>query len=147
MTDDSALPAEAFPLAIYSADRHATPDTVHAQESEQALMLWISGLMLSTPRSADDTRLHAAIDMSRAIARAAERHGAQLRAELERRDRERQADKAEAAVRAAEAARRHADTSPPGPGDTVLIPAAGRADQTLAMPVANGEQEVTGAGR
>lgn len=93
------LPVEAYPIASYGEARHTTPDAIRNDSTENAHLLYISGLIIGTPRGADDTRLRAGIDISRRISQAAERYGSELRAELERRERERQAELAAAAER------------------------------------------------
>ncbi|GIH69477.1 hypothetical protein [Sphaerimonospora thailandensis] len=97
----SQIPAEAYPVAVYSGHRHATPDTIRVEVAESTVLLWIDGLMIGTPLDADDTRLRAAIDTAYATSQACERYAAIVRAELERRDRERATAPAEAALLAA----------------------------------------------
>lgn len=96
------LPPQAYPVASYAENRPATPDMVRADATETAFMLWICGLMIGTSRDADDTKLRAGVDLSHRISQAAQRFGAEQRAELERRERDRQAELSQAATRAIE---------------------------------------------
>lgn len=96
------IPADAYPVAIYSSDQRATPDQFRAESSENALILWLCGGMVGVSRTADDSHLNAALDSAYAASQAAERFGALVRDELERRQRARQAEPAAAAMRAAE---------------------------------------------
>lgn len=95
------LPADAFPVAVYSDDRRATPDRFRVESSESAFILWLCGLHVGVSRTADDTHLQAAIATAYAISQAAERFGALVRDELERRQRAREAEPSAAAMRAA----------------------------------------------
>ncbi|MEV4059696.1 hypothetical protein [Nonomuraea dietziae] len=95
-------PPEAFPVAIYSGNRYATPETVRVEASEHALLLWIDGLCISVATDADDSRLQAAITTAFTITQSAEHFASVIRAELLRRERSRQAEPGEAARRAIE---------------------------------------------
>lgn len=103
------LPPEAYPVAVHSSDMRATPDQFRAEASETAIILWMCGGMIGVARTADDTQLQAALASAYAASQAAERFGAQVREELGRRERARQAEPAAAALRAAE----HAHPAPP----------------------------------
>jgi len=103
------IPDEAYPAAVYSGDAHITPATIRVDASETAFVLWIAQLMIGVSRTADDTRLQAALQVSEAISQSAERLGAYVRAELERRERERAADPTTLALRALQAISRPAD--------------------------------------
>ncbi|MGW6498504.1 hypothetical protein, partial [Nonomuraea angiospora] len=98
------LPAEAYPVGVYAADRHVTPDMIRVEGSETALILWVAGLMVGVPRDADDTRLQASLHLAWHLRTMAERFGAMVRAELEQRTRARAAEPIAAAMRAAQAA-------------------------------------------
>ncbi|MEV0968483.1 hypothetical protein [Microtetraspora glauca] len=98
----SEIPAEAYPVAVYSAHKHTTPDAVRTEATETAICMWIDGLMIGVPLNADDTRLNAAINTAYTISQNSERFAALVRAELERRDRVRKAEPTAAALRAAE---------------------------------------------
>lgn len=100
------LPPEVYPVAVYSSTQRATPDRIRVQATETSLVLIVDGLMIGVGRDEDDTHLHAAINTAMAISQSAERFGAQLRAELERRARLREAEPVHAAMRAAYAADR-----------------------------------------
>ncbi|GIH76168.1 hypothetical protein [Planobispora longispora] len=94
------FPADAYPPALYSASQHTTPDTIRVESTEDAIIVWLTGLMIGVPRTADDTRLHAALDSAWRMGQALERYGSEIRAELERRERERAAEVLAAAARA-----------------------------------------------
>jgi hypothetical protein len=96
------LPDSAFHTSSYADGRHLTPRTIFATSTELAHLLYIGGQIIGTPHVADDARLRAGIVMSHALSEAAQRYGANLRAELELRERDRQALTAHAASAPAE---------------------------------------------
>ncbi|MGW3346769.1 hypothetical protein ACWDA3_25950 [Nonomuraea rubra] len=98
------IPAEAFPVAVFSGERRATPDQFKVESSETAIILWLCGEMIGVSRTADDTNLQAALTAAFAVSQSAERYGALIRDELERRQRARVAEPTAAAMRAAQAA-------------------------------------------
>ncbi len=105
------LPDSAYPSASYADGRHLTPRVIFATSTELAHLLYIGGQIIGTPRTADDTRLSAAIEMTQALSAASERHGAELRAELERRERDRQALTADATSAPSERSHPYPDAS------------------------------------
>jgi hypothetical protein len=95
------LPAEAYPVAIWSANRHLTPGQVRVEVTDRSLCLWLDGLMIGVSLDADDTKLQAALNAAYHVAHAAEQYGALIRKELDQRQGERQAEPSAAAMRAA----------------------------------------------
>lgn len=96
------LPPTAYPAVVYADDIRVTPDRIGVHETEHAIDLVIAGARLSTSKHADDARLSAAMETSYQISRDAARHADLLRAEVDRRERQRKADMAAAAERAAQ---------------------------------------------
>ncbi|RCG21945.1 hypothetical protein DQ384_36410 [Sphaerisporangium album] len=121
MTFPHPLPIDAFPRAVFASDQRAVPEAIGVDQGEHTITLRAAGLMLSTPRQADDTRILGSIEAARLISQAAERYGALLRAELERRQREQQAELAHVSERG------HPYPDPPA-GDPA------EAYHTLALP-------------
>lgn len=103
------LPPEAYPYAVYSSNRRATPDQMRVESTETSICMWIDGLMIGVSRTESDTRLQGALNTSLHLSQAAERFGSLVRAELERRERTRQSEPIEAAMRAAAHATHPAD--------------------------------------
>src|SRR5690606_10260449 len=94
-------PREAYPVAVYSSDTRAALESIRVESTADSVMLWICGLMIGASRGMDDTHLEAAQETAWAISQAAERFGAQIRAELEKRQAAREAESSAAAMRAA----------------------------------------------
>ncbi|MEV3980773.1 hypothetical protein [Nonomuraea sp. NPDC049758] len=117
------LPAEAYPVAVHSADRHLTPDSVRVESTEAALMLWIGDMLIGVPLDSDDTRLQAALNLAWHTRSVIERFGAQVRARLEERERERAAEPTLAAMRAVDNPARPA-VVPLGEGSASPTPGA-----------------------
>ncbi|MFB4273069.1 hypothetical protein [Nonomuraea sp. GTA35] len=114
------LPADAFPVGVYAAERHMTPDAIKVEASEAALILWVAGLMVGVPRDADDTRLQATLHLAWHLSQSAERFGAMVRAELEERARARTAESMAAAMRAA--SHDHPDPACPAAAEEPIHP-------------------------
>lgn len=111
------LPAEAYPVAVYSETHYLTPDRIRVVTTETSVQLWIGGLLVGRSLTADDTMIKAAIDAGFLMSQAAERFSAHLRAELDRRDRARTAEPIEAAGCAAERARPYVAPPVATPGE------------------------------
>jgi hypothetical protein len=105
------LPAEAYPVAMYYSERHAVPDQIRVEVSDEAFVLWVTGNMFGVARDADDTKLQAALNLAYQLSQAGERFGLLIREEMERRELERQAEPAVAAMRAAEMGRPPAEAT------------------------------------
>lgn len=68
------IPADAYPRAVYGSDQRLTPSEIRPEITDHAVLLWIGGLLIRTPRDADDTQLTAGADIAHRIAMAAEQH-------------------------------------------------------------------------
>lgn len=112
-TQRPMLPADAFPVAIYSTNQRLTVDMIHVDSTGHGVSLWIGGTMISVGGEPSDLQLHAALVAARKIEQESRRFGQILADQLEARRLRRIADEQEAAFRAAA----HVQHTPAGEED------------------------------
>lgn len=107
------LPADAFPVAIYSNNERLTPDRVRIESSGHGVSLWVGGTVISVGGEASDLQLRAALVAARKVEAEARLFSEIISDQLEARRLRRINDEQEAALRAAA----HAQRPPVDGGD------------------------------